>query len=79
MSLNSAAHGAGRVMSRKEALKRFRRSDVEHVLREHGVRLLSGGLDEAPLAYKNIWDVMAAQADLVRIRGTFWPRIVKMA
>ena len=79
LSLCSAAHGAGRVMSRKEALKRFRRADLEHVLRERGVRLLSGGLDEVPMAYKDIGDVMAAQADLVRIRGTFLPRIVKMA
>ncbi|WP_281243776.1 RtcB family protein [Desulfomicrobium apsheronum] len=79
MSLCSAAHGAGRVMSRKEALARFRRSDLEHVLKERGVRLLSGGLDEVPMAYKDIREVMAAQADLVRIRGTFLPRIVKMA
>lgn len=79
LSLCSAAHGAGRVMSRKEALKRFGRADLERVLRERGVRLLSGGLDEAPMAYKDIARVMAAQADLVRIRGTFLPRIVKMA
>ena len=75
MSLCSAAHGAGRVMSRKEALARFRRSDLEHVLKERSVRLLSGGLDEVPMAYKDIREVMAAQADLVRIRGTFLPRI----
>ena len=79
LSLCSAAHGAGRAMSRQEALKRFRRGDLEHVLRERGVRLLSGGLDEVPMAYKNIGSVMAAQSDLVRIRATFVPRIVKMA
>ena len=79
LSLCSAAHGAGRVMSRKEALKRFARADLEHVLRERGVRLLSGGLDEVPMAYKDIREVMAAQADLVRICGIFSPRIVKMA
>jgi len=79
LSLCSAAHGAGRVMSRKEALKRFGRADLEHVLRERGVRLLSGGLDEVPMAYKDIREVMAAQADLVRICGIFSPRIVKMA
>jgi tRNA-splicing ligase RtcB len=31
------------------------------------------------MAYKDIRAVMAAQADLVRIRATFTPRIVKMA
>jgi tRNA-splicing ligase RtcB (3'-phosphate/5'-hydroxy nucleic acid ligase) len=78
-SLCSAAHGAGRAMSRQEALKRYRRKDLEHVLQERGVRLLSGGLDEVPMAYKDIRAVMAAQADLVSVRGTFAPRIVKMA
>ena len=44
-----------------------------------GVHLLSAGLDEAPIAYKNIDEVMAAQADLVRTLGKFTPKIVKMA
>lgn len=79
LSLCSAAHGAGRTMSRQEALNRYRRKDLEHVLQQRGVRLLSGGLDEVPMAYKDIRTVMAAQADLVRVRATFLPRIVKMA
>lgn len=66
-------------MSRQEALRRFRRKDLEHVLREREVRLLSGGLDEVPMAYKDIHTVMADQADLVRVCGIFQPRIVKMA
>lgn len=78
-SLCSAAHGAGRVMSRQEAQKRFRRKDLDDILRRHGVRLLSAGLDEAPMAYKNITEVMTAQADLVRVRAVFTPKIVKMA
>lgn len=79
LSLCSAAHGAGRAMSRQEALRRFRRKDLEHVLGKHHVRLLSSGLDEVPMAYKDIHSVMAAQTDLVRVRATFTPRIVKMA
>lgn len=79
LSLCSAAHGAGRVMSRQEAVKRFHRGDLDHILRARNVRLLSAGLDEAPMAYKNILSVMAAQSDLVRVRATFLPRIVKMA
>ena len=66
-------------MSRQEAARRFRRRDMEEVLRRAGVRLLSAGVDEAPMAYKDIRTVMAAQRELVRIRGTFTPRIVKMA
>ena len=49
------------------------------LLHERGVELLSAGLDEVPMVYKDIGEVMAAQADLVRIRATFTPRIVKMA
>lgn len=79
LALCSAAHGAGRALSRQEAKRRVRRRDMEDMLRAHGVRLLSAGVDEAPMAYKNIDEVMAAQADLVRMRATFFPRIVKMA
>lgn len=79
LALCSAAHGAGRAMSRQEASSRYRRSDLDEVLDRHGVRLLSAGLDEVPMAYKDIRTVMAAQSDLVRIVATFIPRIVKMA
>jgi tRNA-splicing ligase RtcB len=48
-------------MSRKQAIKSFNWSDVKR-LRERGVTLLSAGLDEVPMAYKDIHEVMAAQA-----------------
>jgi len=78
-SLNSAAHGAGRVMSRSQALKKFNWQEVNRLLRERGVTLISAGLDEAPMVYKNIGEVMAAQSDLVTILGQFDPKLVKMA
>ncbi len=78
-SLNSAAHGAGRVMSRKAAFRQIRWGQVKHYLAERGVTLLSAGLDEAPWAYKDIDEVMAAQASLVRPVARFMPRLVKMA
>ena len=78
-SLNSAAHGAGRVMSRTKAMHSFHWKEVNQVLRERKVSLISAGLDEVPMVYKNIHDVMAAQADLVEIVGQFDPRLVKMA
>lgn len=78
-SLNSASHGAGRVMSRKAANERFNWKDVNRFLREHGVTLISAGLDEVPMVYKNIREVMAAQSDLVTILGQFDPKLVKMA
>jgi len=78
-SLNSASHGAGRAMSRKAANEKFNWKDVHRLLRERGVTLISAGLDEAPMAYKDIREVMAAQQDLVTVLGQFDPKLVKMA
>jgi tRNA-splicing ligase RtcB len=78
-SLHSASHGAGRVMSRRTALESFDWERVNRVLRARGVHLISAGLDEAPMVYKDIHAVMAAQADLVDVLGKFEPRLVKMA
>jgi len=78
-SLNSASHGAGRVMSRTQASKTFEWKKVNAFLREKGVTLISAGLDEVPMVYKNIHEVMAAQHDLVTILGQFDPKLVKMA
>jgi tRNA-splicing ligase RtcB (3'-phosphate/5'-hydroxy nucleic acid ligase) len=77
-SLNSASHGAGRVMSRTHAERTLSWKEANAVLRERGVRLISAGLDEAPMVYKDINQVMAAQADLVEILGRFDPELVKM-
>jgi tRNA-splicing ligase RtcB len=78
LSLNSASHGAGRVMSRSKALQSFTRHDLSKVLKDNGVELIGGGMDEAPMAYKNIHRVMDYQKDLVEIIGTFLPKIVRM-
>jgi tRNA-splicing ligase RtcB len=77
-SLSSAAHGAGRRMSRGEAFKRFDWDTVKKKLKSQGVELLSAGLDESPGAYKDIEQVMADQADLVEVLAEFQPKIVKM-
>ena len=78
-SMNSAAHGAGRVMSRSKAKKTFAWPEVRKLLQARGVTLLSAGLDEVPMVYKDIDAVMAAQSDLVAPIAKFFPRIVKMA
>ncbi|HVW62088.1 MAG TPA: RtcB family protein [Puia sp.] len=77
-SLTSASHGAGRKMSRTAALNTVTKSLLEKTLQEHGVRLLGGGLDEAPQAYKDIETVMQSQRQLIDVLGKFIPRIVKM-
>ena len=78
-SLDSASHGAGRRMSRAKAKAIFQWGDVQRVLRDRGVTLISAGLDEVPMAYKDIDEVMAAQRDLVDVLARFDPRLVKMA
>jgi tRNA-splicing ligase RtcB len=78
-SLNSASHGAGRRMSRTKAKEMFTWDTAQRFLRERGVTLLSAGLDEVPMAYKDIDEVMAAQQDLVEPLARFEPRLVKMA
>jgi tRNA-splicing ligase RtcB len=66
-------------MSRTAAIKRFRWPDALPLLAERGVTLMSAGLDEVPMVYKDIHKVMRAQADLVTPIATFAPRLVKMA
>lgn len=78
-SLNSASHGAGRKMSRTKARESTRWSHVNALLKERGVHLMSAGLDESPHAYKDIEEVMAAQAELVLPLARFLPRVVRMA
>ncbi|MBV9491787.1 MAG: RtcB family protein, partial [Verrucomicrobia bacterium] len=78
-SLNSASHGAGRRMSRKGALKNLKWSEAKALLRDLGVHLISAGLDEVPMVYKDIHHVMSAQSDLVEVLARFDPKIVKMS
>jgi tRNA-splicing ligase RtcB (3'-phosphate/5'-hydroxy nucleic acid ligase) len=78
-SLNSASHGAGRRMSRKQAIKTLKWSEARALLQERGIHVISAGLDEVPMVYKDIYEVMAAQTDLVEIMARFDPKIVKMS
>lgn len=78
-SLRSAAHGAGRRFSRQVAKNELGWHEARELLKRKGVTLLSGSIDETPLAYKDIQEVMAAQTDLVDIVARFMPQVVKMA
>ena len=77
--INSASHGAGRRMSRTQAIKNITREEMKAILKAHNVTLIGAGLDEAPMAYKDIEQVMASQLDLVDVIATFTPRMVRMA
>lgn len=62
MSFGSTAHGAGRLMSRHEALRRFRGEKIKQELKSKGIELRStswkGVAEEASGAYKNVDDVV---------------------
>ncbi|MCA6379442.1 MAG: RtcB family protein [Cytophagales bacterium] len=77
-SINSASHGAGRLMSRTKAKETILPGHVNKFLKQAGVELIGSGLDEAPMAYKDIHQVMASQKDLVEVLGSFMPKIVRM-
>lgn len=78
-SLNSAAHGAGRKMSRLKAKNSITMSSLKKELQREKVTLIGGSPEEAPAAYKDIELIMRSQTTLVVIEGKFHPRIVRMA
>jgi tRNA-splicing ligase RtcB len=78
-SLNSAAHGAGRKMSRLKAKTSITMSSLKKELQAKKVVLIGGSPEEAPGAYKDLELVMRSQTTLVKIEGKFHPRVVRMA
>lgn len=78
-AINSASHGAGRLMSRTKAIKTLKKNELSKMLSDHGVTLIGAGMDEAPMAYKDIHAVMDAQRELVDVIASFAPKIVRMA
>jgi tRNA-splicing ligase RtcB (3'-phosphate/5'-hydroxy nucleic acid ligase) len=77
-SINSASHGAGRLMSRTAAFKSIPEERWRSYLAECGVTLIGGSVDEAPMAYKDVESVVGLQGDLVELVGRFTPKIVRM-
>ena len=78
LSLNSASHGAGRKMSRGKCKETITKSFLQAQIKDAGIELIGGSVDEAPFAYKNIKTVMNLQTELVKVLGTFTPKIVRM-
>jgi len=78
-SIRSASHGAGRRMSRTQALKTIDHDHLKRYLQDKGVILIGGDTDEAPMAYKDLDKVMKSQQNLVSVLARFIPKIVRMA
>ena len=67
-SFRSASHGAGRVMTRREARERIALPRFTHSMRRvvHDERRAAALVEEAPMAYRNIAEVLEDEQDLVR-------------
>src|SRR3954447_54183 len=83
--IHSTIHGAGRVMSRREAKGKKHRPGrvdwpaVRARLREQGIELRGGAADEAPEAYKRLDEVLAYHADTIKVTQRLRPLGVAMA
>jgi tRNA-splicing ligase RtcB len=78
-SLYSTVHGAGRMFGRKEAKRRFTRAEMDRWLTERGVTLVGADLDESPMAYRRLPEVLAEHANTVKVLHTLRPFAVAMA
>jgi tRNA-splicing ligase RtcB len=79
LALNSAAHGAGRKLSRLKSRETTTMSALKKQLQAEKVTLIGGSTEEGPHAYKDIDLVMKSQGTLVAVEGTFMPKVVRMA
>jgi tRNA-splicing ligase RtcB len=70
MAYHSAPHGAGRRFSRGEARRRFTMDDFEKAMQGIECRHSAKLIDELPMAYKDIDEVMANSKDLVTVEHT---------
>jgi tRNA-splicing ligase RtcB (3'-phosphate/5'-hydroxy nucleic acid ligase) len=78
-SLYSTIHGAGRLFGRKEAKRRFARAEMDQWLKQRGVTLVGADLDESPMAYRRLPEVLAQHAGTIKVLHTLRPFAVAMA
>jgi tRNA-splicing ligase RtcB len=78
-SLYSTIHGAGRLFGRKEAKRRFTKAEMDAWLQSRGVTLIGADLDESPMAYRRLPEVLAHHAGSVKVLHMLRPFAVVMA
>ncbi|MGB6698458.1 MAG: RtcB family protein [Methylocella sp.] len=78
-ALYSTIHGAGRLFGRKRAIRTFTKPRMDGWLQERGVMLSGGGLDESPMAYRRLPEVLAYHASSTKVLHTLRPFAVAMA
>jgi len=77
-SFRSASHGAGRILSRREARQRIGAERLERAMRRvvHDARRARSLVEEAPAAYRDVREVLEDETDLVRPRVRLEPMVV---
>jgi len=78
-SLYSTVHGAGRLFGRREAKRLFTREQMDQWLQDREVVLIGADLDESPMAYRRLPEVIAQHAGTVKVLHTLRPFAVAMA
>ena len=78
-ALYSTVHGAGRLFGRKEAKRRFTKEQMDKWLQDRGVTLIGADLDESPMAYRRLPEVLTKHAGSIKILHTLRPFAVAMA
>jgi tRNA-splicing ligase RtcB len=74
-SLYSSSHGAGRVLGRKQAKESLNVDDFISTMHGITAKVDFATLDESPFAYKDIFEVMEQQKDLVDVVAHIKPLI----
>jgi len=74
-ALCSSSHGAGRVLGRWKAKKKLKVEDFESTMKGITAKVCHDTLDESPFAYKDIFEVMRLQSDLVEVKAHIKPLI----
>jgi tRNA-splicing ligase RtcB len=79
MALYSTVHGAGRLFGRRRAKQIFTREMMDAWLRDRGVLLAGGDLDESPMAYRRLPEVLAQHNGTIQVKHRLRPFAVAMA
>lgn len=74
-SLYSSSHGGGRTMSRKRVVENVKMEDFTASMEGITAKVDKETLDECPMAYKDIFEVMDLQKDLVDVVAYLKPII----
>jgi len=74
-ALYSSSHGAGRVLSRKAAREQVQVGDFEKTMVGITAKVGASTVDESPFSYKDVFEVMRLQQDLVKVKHHIKPLI----